>query len=347
MKVGVIGCGGMGTTHYLSLKALSQQMDLEVGALADVREEFLNKASAHFPDAQRYCSGMELIKREALDMVHICLPSYLHTAHAVAAMERGMNVLIEKPVCLTAEDAALLLKKERETGVKVMVGQVVRSFEEYLYLKEAFEQERYGKLQSIVMQRIGGDVLWGYEDWFHDESKSGSVVLDLHVHDLDFLRFMLGEPDSFDVKATAFDSGMINQIITSYEFGNVFATAEGVWNVCPNFPFQAGFRANFEEAVIWFNSGRNPSLAVYKKDGTIEYPKLNKEYDVSDSSAGINISNLGPYYTEIRYFAECVRDQKKIETAPLFEGVRSVELALKEWEAAKKYVITHGKQEDY
>ena len=46
MKVGVIGCGGMGTTHYLSLKVLSSQMDVEVVALADCREEFLQKAAA-------------------------------------------------------------------------------------------------------------------------------------------------------------------------------------------------------------------------------------------------------------------------------------------------------------
>ena len=89
MKVGVIGCGGMGTTHYLSLKVLSSQMDVEVVALADCREEFLQKAAAEFPEARTYTYGMELIERENLDAVHICLPSYLHTEHAVAAMKRG------------------------------------------------------------------------------------------------------------------------------------------------------------------------------------------------------------------------------------------------------------------
>lgn len=56
----------------------------------------------------------------------------------------------------------------------------------------------------MVMQRISGDVRWGFENWFQDEKKSGSVVLDLHVHDLDFIRYMLGEPKSMDVKATEF-----------------------------------------------------------------------------------------------------------------------------------------------
>lgn len=342
MRVGIIGCGGMGTTHYLSLKALSEQMDLEVTALADVRKEFLEKAAAHFPDAHTYDTGMELLEKEQLDVVHICLPSYLHTEHAVVAMEKGMHVFIEKPVCLTREDADLLLQKEKETGVKVMVGQVVRCFAEYEFLKKAYEAGTYGKLESIVMKRISGDVQWGHEDWFHDENRSGSVVLDLHVHDLDFLRYMLGEPDSFDVKATAFDSGMVNQIVTTYEFGNVFACVEGSWNVCPKLPFRAAFRANFEDAVVWYDGSSNPSLTVYKKDGMIEVPELHKEYDISDSSAGINISNLGPYYSEIKYFAECILNNREIDIAPLAEGVNSVELAIREWDAAKKYVSAHN-----
>lgn len=341
MKVGVIGCGGMGTTHYLSLKALSEKMDLEVIALADIREEFLEKASRYFPDARTYREGMELLEQEKLDIVHICLPSYLHTEYALKAMDRKINVFIEKPVCLSHEEGRLLLQKEEETGVKAMVGQVVRSFEEYQFLKQVYEDKRYGNLKSIVMQRISGDVPWGYEDWFHDEKKSGSVVLDLHVHDLDFLRYLLGEPDSFEVKAGTFQSGMINQIIAWYEFGEVFAMAEGVWNISPKVPFEAGFRACFEEAAVCFNGQKTPPLIVYKKDGETEIPELHREYDTEDSSAGINISNLGPYYKEIKYFVECVRDNKPVQTAPLLEGVKSVDLALREWEAAKEYIKKH------
>lgn len=117
------------------------------------------------------------------------------------------------------------------------------------------------------MQRVSGNVRWGFEGWFHDEKKSGSVVLDLHIHDLDFLRYMLGEPDDFEVRATTFDSGMINQVITTYEFGDVFATAEGVWDVSPTPKFQAGFRAYFEDGTIYFNQAGQPGLAVYKDDG--------------------------------------------------------------------------------
>lgn len=340
MKIGVIGCGGMGTTHYLSLKELSSQMDVEVTALADCRKEFLDKAAAHFPEAKTYEYGMDLIENEELDVVHICLPSYLHVSHAVAAMEKGINVFVEKPVCLTQEDADKILETEKRTGVKAMVGQVVRCFDEYRYLKQVYDNQTYGKLKSIVMQRVSGDTTWGFEDWFHDEQRSGSVVLDLHVHDLDFLRYMLGEPDSFDVKATAFPSGMINQIITSYEFGDVFAVVEGVWDISPALKFEASFRACFEHATVVFGA-RTPKLAVYKEDGTVEIPELKPEYQAESDEAGINISSQGPYYTEIKYFIDCLKNNKPVEIAPISEGVKSVELAMKEWEAAKEYVKKH------
>ena len=338
MKVGVIGCGGMGTTHYLSMKALSDEMDLEVVALADCRPEFLERAMEKFPNAKGYSSGNELIENEALDIVHICLPSNLHVSHAVAAMEKGMNVFIEKPVCLTEAEGEQLLETEKKTGVKAMVGQVVRSTPEYRYLKKLYDDKTYGTLKSIVMQRVSGRVKWGFDNWFHDENRSGSVVLDLHVHDLDFLRYMLGEPNSFDVKASAYKNGMINQIITSYEFQDTFAVVEGIWDESPALKFRPGFRACFEDATLVFDGLENPSLTIYKTNGEIENPEVESDYAGEGNLAGINISDLGPYYTEIKYFAECVRDGKPSEIAPLSEGVKSVEWAIREWKAAKKYV---------
>lgn len=338
MKVGLIGCGGMGKTHNLSLKALSGSVDIEVTALADLREEFLAKAAEHWPKARLYKTGMELLEKEDLDSVHICLPSHLHTGHAVAAMDRGIHVFVEKPVCLTKQEGDRLLEAKEKNKVQVMVGQVVRFFDEYRYLKECYDTARFGELKSINMQRISGDAGWGYEDWFHKEEESGSVVLDLHVHDVDFLRYMLGEPDSFDVRATAFEGGMINQIFTTYEFGKVFAVTEGVWDVSQGLPFEANFRACFEEASVVFRGREPKSLAVYKNDGKVEYPVFLREYDVHDDSMGINVSNLGPYYTEIKYFIQCIQDGKEAQEAPLEEGILSVKQAIEEWERAKIYV---------
>lgn len=336
MKIGLLGCGGMGTTHCIALKALAESADIEVTALADCRKEFLDRAAGYWPNATKYSTGMELLENAEIDTVHICLPSYLHTDHAIKAMERGLNVLIEKPICISEDDCMRLLEAKKRTSGKVLVGQVLRFFAEYAYLKELYESGEYGELKAISLQRLSGDVTWGYEDWFHDEEKSGSVVLDLHVHDVDFLRCLLGEPDSVQVDSSCNSDGLVTHIYSRYAFGEVFATAEGLWDVSPALPFEASFRAYFERATVVYNGANEPSLAVYCEDGTVLEPELKIELDAVDSSAGINISSIGPYYTEIKYFINSIMENQEPDRASLEDAVASAQLALKELRLAKE-----------
>lgn len=334
MKVGLIGCGGMGTVHNLSLKALSECYNIEVTAIADIREEFLEKARKIWPDAKGYSTGMELIKEAEVDVIHICLPSYLHVTHAIEALRKGCHVFIEKPVCLNEADGKALLEAKKKSGKKVMVGHVVRFFPEYDFLKQLYDHKTYGKLKSIILKRLGGDPVWGYDDWFHDVNKSGSVVLDLHIHDSDYLRYLLGEPEDVTVRAAKFESGMINQIVSLYEYKDLFALAEGNWDVSKNMTFESSYRACFEGGTVVFSSIQEPKVTIYFPDGRVCHPELIHEYDVQDNSAGINISNLGPYYTEIKYFIEQVESGQPVKRASLEDGFKSVTLALEEYQKA-------------
>lgn len=334
MRVGIIGCGGMGVTHMLSVKALAAGYNLEVAAIADVRETAREKALTIWPEALVLKEGMELLENVPVDLVLICLPSYLHTKYAVKAMEKGIHVFLEKPVCLKEEDCRLLLKTQEETGARVLIGQVVRMMEEYRYLKELITSNACGKLQALTMWRLSGMVDWGFENWFRDMERSGSVILDLHIHDVDFLRYILGEPDSISVNARKNKEGMPEQIITEYRFGEVIASAEAIWDNPKGFPFEAGYRAVFEEATIVFNSNGKDKVIEYHKGGEVKTPVLTPEYQATDDSAGINISELGPYYTEMKYFLDCLAQKKEITILPLSEGVGSVRLCLKELEMA-------------
>lgn len=79
-------------------------------------------------------------------------------------------------------------------------------------------------------------------------------------------------------------------------------------------------------------------MTVWHKGGEVSHPQLAPEFTMHDTSAGINISDLGPYYTEIKYFYDCLEQGKEIERAPLSEGIKSVLLGLEELKAAKKYL---------
>lgn len=328
IRVGVLGAGIMGSDHILAVKKLAEwkQKEIAVTAIADRMKERREKAAQIWPEAAIYEEADELLEKEELDAVHICLPSYLHAEYAIRAMEKGIPVLLEKPACLTEKECERLLETQKRTGVKVMVGQVLRFFPEYRLLKELFEKKTYGELKGLVMQRLSQNVLWGYQNWFHDEKKSGSVVLDLHVHDADFIRYLLGEPEGIHVAATAYEDGMINQILTQYTYPGKLVSAEGVWDINSKMPFRGSYRAYFQDATVIFKSWENPSVRIWKKDDTMEEPQLEK------------VPELGGYYTETEYFYDCLEKDEEPSAAPLEEGVRTVRLALKELEEAHRFL---------
>ncbi len=336
MRIGMIGVGGMGATHNSAVKALSKSRNLEVTAIADRSEDCIKKAKELWPNAKIYSDGAQMLEKEDLDAVHICVPSYLHADLAVMAMDRGCHVLVEKPLALTRKDCERVIAARDRNRVTAMVGHVVRFFPEYRFLKETYEKGTYGRLKSLVMQRLSQDVLWGYENWFQEEEKSGSVVLDLHIHDTDFIRYMLGEPEDIQVQATAYESGMINQIITTYIYPGCFVSAEGLWDVTPILPFQPSYRAYFEEATVTFNTKDSPSVKIWKKDGSVEVPELHKEEPFDETESGINIRSLGSYFTEISYFYDCLEKGANPEIASLEEASATVDLLLRELELAHK-----------
>jgi len=324
LKVGLIGCGFMGGMHAACYEVIE---GAELVAVADVRREKAEELSKG--KAQIYSTGMELIEKADVDIIDICLPTFLHTEHAVAAMKKGVNVFIEKPVCMSKEEGELLLKTEKETGAKVQVGQVIRLWDEYMWLKGAYDTNKYGKIKSAVFQRLSSSPTWGWENWLHTAERSGSMALDLHIHDVDFMRYLLGEPDGMSSRAVRGENGMIEQIFTTYTYGDVSVTTEGCWDYPADFPFTATFRVKFEKATVVNDAN---GLAVYLNDGGIEKPEIKPAF-VGDNNIGGNVSSLGGYYNELKYFVDKLTNGEELTAAPLCEGVKSVELVLKEIES--------------
>ena len=322
IKIGLIGCGFMGGMHSACYKEIE---GATVVAVADVRKEKADEIAA-VHGAEVYASGMELIANADVDVVDICLPTYLHTEHAVAAMKAGKNVFVEKPICLNEDEAELLLKTEKETGAKVQVGQVIRFWDEYVWLKEAYDEKRYGKLISAAFRRLSSYPTWAWDGWLHDASRSGSMALDLHIHDVDFMRYLLGEPDGLTSRAVRDEGGTIEQIFTIFDYGDATVSVEGCWDFPADFPFRAEFCVKFEKATVVNDAN---GLAVYPVDGGVIKPELTPSFEGNNDIGG-NLSSLGGYYNELRYFIENLEAGKPLTVAPLIEGVRSAKLVYKE-----------------
>ncbi len=325
LKVGLIGCGRMGTTHCGCYGLMQEAVD--VVAVADLLEERAKKVSARF-GGDIYSSGMELIENADVDMIDICVPTYLHTELAIAAMKRGKHVFIEKPVCLNMDEAKLLLETQNKTGVKVQVGQVVRFWEEYVWLKETVEKGTYGKLLSAMFNRRSARPKWGWNDWYHKPECSGSMALDMHIHDVDYIRFLMGkEPDEVFSRSVRNSAGVIEQIFTTYSFNDVVITSEGCWDFAGDYPFEMQFNAKLENATVIFDGSR---LVVYPQTGGKFTPEMPRDHAREYGIFGANITSFGAYYTELKHFCDCILNGVTDDVAPLDEAIKSLELTLNE-----------------
>ena len=323
LKVGLIGCGFMGTMHANCYKNID---GVEIVALADLRKDKALEL-AEGTNAVIYGDGKELIDNADVDVIDICLPTYLHTEHAVLAMKKGRNVFIEKPVALTKEEGELLLATQKETGAKVQVGQVVRICDEYVWLKEFADKKEYGEIRTAVFKRLSAPATWAWEGWLDDASKSGSMALDLHVHDVDFMRYLMGEPKSFTSSAQRSKNGTIQHIFTTFNYDKAVVTTEACLDYPADFPFESGFRVKFDKATVVWDTTK--PLTVFYKDGGVYNPEIKPAYE-GNADIGGNVSSLGGYYNELKYFIDKLNAGEELAIAPLDEGVKSANLVLDE-----------------
>lgn len=334
VKLGLIGVGFMGSTHSACYEILSNSADVKVTAVADLNADKALKNAQKF-GAKVYANAQDLIDNADVDTVDLCIPTYLHAEYAIKAMEKGYNVFIEKPVCLNEEQAQKLLETQERTGKEVMIGQCIRLWDEYVYLKELLDSKKFGKIESAVFKRISPRPGWSWEGWYLDPSKSGSATLDLHVHDVDFVRYIMGEPDTIDAKICVVNGGN-EHIFSTYTYGNAVISLEGGWDYPSGFPFEMEYRVKFEKATVVFNSSKTLSLIVYLDNGEKLTPELKVKLNAHSNDLGGNISSLGGYFNELEYFIDCLNKGEKITVAPLSEGVKSLKLVLREVAAAKK-----------
>ena len=309
IKVGIIGMGGMGWYHAARY---FQIPEAQLAAIADVRPERLDSKNAvviniankaPVPDLsriERFSSADSLIHEADVDVIDICLPSYLHSTFAIQALQAGRHVLCEKPMALTVEDAGAMIAASHAAGRKLMIAQVIRFWPEYLALKRALADKSYGQLLSLDMYRIGGRPSgWGWRNWFLDPAKSGGSMVDLHIHDVDFVNYLLGSPDWIAASSRSADPASACETIRAlfqYHHGPQVSFTAG-WSEV-QLPFKAGYEAWFEKGFIRYDSNKTPVLAVYTDPERIDEQPV--AYEPGDA-----------YLNEIQYFLDCVRDDRE------------------------------------
>lgn len=300
-KVGVIGTGGMGRVHA---RQYAKFDDVELFAF-DVDRE---RATAYADDTRaRLADSLdELIK--TVDVVDVCVPTSLHLEFASASLNAGKPTFCEKPLCRTVEDCAKLVELSDKLRVPLMPAQVVRYFPEFRRAHNMVQQGAVGKPAAIRTRR-GGGFPKGAGGWFGDFSQSGGVIMDLAIHDYDWIRWTFGEVTRVYAQSLTFSGikDMDYSLATLTLESGAIAHVEGTW------ADPGGFRVSFEiagsEGFIEHDSRSAPSLRVATASGA--------------SAEGPMAALDDPYYLEIKGFFDAL-DSGAPPPVAAVDGLRAV-----------------------
>lgn len=133
----------------------------------------------------------ELIADKDVDLVSVCLPTHLHAEFAIKALKKGKHVFCEKPMAGSLEECDSMIEVAEKAGRKLMIGQCLRFWPEYELLKDYVENGKLGKLTGLFCFRGGGTPIWSAGNWLLQKDKSGGVLLDQHIHDIDTVNFLM------------------------------------------------------------------------------------------------------------------------------------------------------------
>lgn len=325
LKILLAGAGFMGVEH---VAAAENSRMARYDGIFDVNSEAARELAAKYSIA--YFSDLNTaVERLMPDAVDICVPTSCHLEIIRLCSEKGIHVLCEKPLSLTLDQAFEIRKLTEEKGLRLMVAQVLRFWPEYVYTVEAARNGEHGRILAVDCKRLSAPPAWN--SWMVAPDVGGGAVIDLQIHDVDFIYQLLGRPES------VFSSGRVchnavNYIHNKWRYGsNVAVVNEASYLMPPSYPFRMYFKVEFAEAVFEMDSWREKGsrLMVYPRRGGHYVPKLR---------------TCNAYAEEIGYFAECVTAGRKFEKIPLDDAIQVLDLChcsreaclnLKEFEVAR------------
>lgn len=298
INVGIAGVGFMSWIHYLAYQKIrgmkvaaftSRDPKKQKGDWRGIKGNFgppgeridVSKMNA-------YASLDDMLKDPQIDLIDICLPPDLHEEAAIAALQAGKHVLVEKPIALSTKSAKAMQKAADKSGKLLLTAHVLPFFNEFNFALEAARTGKYGKLLGGHFKRLINNPTW-IPDFFNLE-KVGGPLLDLNVHDTHFLRLLFGMPSS--VTSVGRMRGETVEYCTS-QFGfaeqdYVVTTTCGVLHQQSR-SFTHGFEIHFEEATLLLDFAviddapvLSMPLTVLPRKGKSKQPKL-KAADSVDS----------------------------------------------------------------
>ncbi|QHW33696.1 Gfo/Idh/MocA family oxidoreductase [Paenibacillus rhizovicinus] len=312
-KVALIGLGTMGQLHA---EAWSRMPGVQFIGISGQHAEKTQRLAARF-GVQAYYGLDQLLAEADFDVLDICVPSYLHHAFVLKAANAGKHVVCEKPLALHAREAEELVETCKARGVRLFVGHDLRFCPEY---ERAHRLVKSGKLGRTAVVRMSRTTAYpqGWDNWFADEARSGGLLMDLLIHDFDWLRWTFGEVKRVTARRASRDSeaGPLEYVLVTLRMEDgTIALVEGSW---AHTEFNSSFEITGTGGMIVENMANNAPLLLRQRSG------------LQQSEGGVIvpelIANKSPLQKELEHFVRCLETgSESLITA--YDGFKAVEIA--------------------
>ncbi|MBP1924838.1 putative dehydrogenase [Sedimentibacter acidaminivorans] len=328
MKIIIVGTGVMGITHANAIK------DSEILSLVGFvgRNFEKTKKIAESFSTNAYTDIEEMLSKEDVDILDICLPTYLHEYAVSMAIKYKKHIMCEKPFTLSCSLAERLSNKAKNAGIRMMVLQVVRFWPEYVSIKNMIDKKVIGEIQNIYMNRLS--TYPKYSSWFRDPSKSGGGLYDLNIHDLDYLYYLFGEVKSVYATGQKSSKNSYDAVTANIVFvRGITATVECNMDIKGEYPFTTCVRVIGELGALEYNS-------TSRYDDNFDNVKYNELilYLEDKKPNKIGVTQYNPYQKQMEYFARCVLQDKD----PEIINMNDVVYVLKMIKAIEKSLETNN-----
>jgi predicted dehydrogenase len=344
VRVGICGIGFMGASHFRMHRANPKSKIVAIAEL-DSRKRAGDWSAiggnigdksgrVDLSGVAAYRSYEALIADPRVDLVDICLPTFLHADAAVKALKAGKHVLCEKPLSTSVKECDAVLAAAKKSKGKFMNALCMRFWPEWAWIKEVVvDGRKYGKVLSATFQRFSATPRWSWQGWMLDGKKGGSAAYDLHVHDADYVQFLFGKVRGVTSRGVRgkVSKGGWDHIDTFYDVaGCPHVRAEG------GFAFEKGWgfwwQAHIlcEKATVFLTLRPAAETKIFHKDGSTEVLKLKPVKYRPDGWAA-----------EIDYLLDCILKNKPTGVTRPKDGRNAVAIVQAEVQSAAaggKYV---------
>lgn len=313
LRVGIIGAGSISHEH---IQAYQKMPHVELVALCDINAEQLEKMATLYHVPETYTTKEALLENAAIDAVSVCVWNSAHAECAIAALDAGKHVLCEKPMATTVEDAKAMQAAAEKNDRLLMIGFVRRFGNDAKIIMDFKEKDFFGEIyygKATYLRRHGNP-----EGWFGDKSRSGGgPLIDLGVHVIDLLTYLLGKSRPISVYGATFQK-LFNrpdvkdkQSYISSTPGEIICDVEDLASAMIR--FENGAVISIETSFSLNVNNDEQKLELFgTKGGASLNPSLELSTNLNGYMADIQLkmptalSMDGLFYNEVNHFVECL-----------------------------------------